>query len=190
MPAIDPNPNSLSEAETKLTCEVIRELLDYDPETGIFIWKPRERKWFRTNNAYRTWNTRFAGKQALTANIRGYRVGAVLNSVVNAHRLAWLYVHGRWPKGHIDHINSVRGDNRIINLREATRAENRWNSKMMCNNTSGLRGVRLYPHGRWRARIYVNGRFKHLGYFNTPEAAYGVYCLVAAVRRGAFARFD
>lgn len=89
-----------------------------------------------------------------------------------AHRLAWLYIHGRWPIKHLDHINRVRSDNRISNIREATSSENQRNKGMMSNNTSGITGVRYDPsRNKYHAQIEILGKSKNLGRFINIEDA-------------------
>jgi len=92
-----------------------------------------------------------------------------------AHRLAWLYTYGEWPVGDIDHINECKGDNRIINLREATRAENMQNrSKANKNGHSGLLGVTKVGK-KWLGQIHVDGVRHHLGRFESPQEAHAAY---------------
>jgi hypothetical protein len=99
-----------------ITAERLRQLLHYDPERGVFTWLSRP--------AERSWNTRFAGTRAGTINGLGYVVIGILGRRYKAHRLAWLYVHGEWPGRELDHINCDKSDNRIANLRPATRSQN------------------------------------------------------------------
>jgi hypothetical protein len=112
----------------------VRKRLDYDPETGIFIWKSRAigsigDKW---------WNTNFAGEAAGSLNGNGYRQIKIDGKYYGAARLAWLYVYGEWPKNEIDHINRVRDDDRLVNLRDVTRTEN---SNNRSNNNRLPEGV-------------------------------------------------
>ncbi len=86
-----------------------------------------------------------------------------------AHRVIWLCIHGCWP-GELDHINGNRADNRIENLREVTRQENLRNQKVRINSSTGVMGV-TRDGKKWRARIRVNGKFIHLGYFDAMEGA-------------------
>ena len=136
-----------------ITQKHLKELLHYDPETGFFIWNKRGRG---LSFGKRAGNKKRDGYVRIMLNRREY----------SAHRLAWLYIHGSFPKGQIDHINHVRADNRIKNLRDVTRSENQRNASFRKNNKSGFNGVFWYTcKSRWVARIYVKGKIKHLGNF-------------------------
>lgn len=138
----------------ELTQKYLRETLHYDPETGVFTW--------RVPPARNVKNGSVAG--CLTSH--GYIQIGVKNRLYAAHRLAWLYVYGKWPTNLIDHINGVRSDNRITNLREATSAENQYNILKAKNNTSGVKGVTWSKqHKKWRAQCRVNGKNHRLGLF-------------------------
>lgn len=105
------------------------------------------------------------------------------------HRLAWFYAHGRWPDGVVDHINADPSDNRIGNLRDTTRRLNVAHSKKYSNNTSGFKGVSWNKQRRaWAASICVHSKTKHLGMFDTPEAAHSAYMAAARQHFGEFAR--
>ena len=146
-------------ATDNLSAETVRELLGYDPETGVFRWKKRV--------AHRVQ----AGDVAGTDGIRARRL-MILSKPFLAHRVAWLYVHGRWPDGVIDHINRDPFDNRIANLRDVTQRENIQNASMSRRNTSGVRGVFWRAdRGSWRAEIKVDYKSKYLGDFKTLEEA-------------------
>lgn len=153
------------------TEEQLREALFYDSETGIFIWKLRPRSHFRLEKTQKAMNKTHAGRVAGRDN-HGYKNIRVFNKEYRAHRVAWLFVYGEWPKGEIDHINGDRSDNRISNLRDASRTENRRNSFMQKHNTSGINGVSWHKGDkRWRAFIKVNGKQKHIGNFANMEDA-------------------
>lgn len=154
--------------KNSLTADQLRELLSYDENTGDFAWRTRRH------------GGRAAAAAAGTAN-RGY-----INIVVNrrsypAHRLAWLYCRGSWPKGQIDHINGRRSDNRLSNLRDVPQEINQQNRRAAQRNSkSGMLGVS--PNGvGWRAVIKVGGVLKQLGTFTTAQAAHDAY--LAAKRR-------
>lgn len=156
-----------------LTAEVVRQLLDYDPSTGVFRWKARGPEWFPTPRRVNSWNGRHAGQIAAYQSPRGYQHIQIFKVRHAAHRLAWLFAHGAWPKGEIDHINHVRNDNRIGNLRDVPSGGNQRNRRLRCNNTSGHAGI-TKPKGcrKWLVRIGsgVEQR-RHIGYFETLEEA-------------------
>lgn len=137
----------------KLTQSRLKELLDYNPLTGIFRWKISKHK------------TRI-GRIVGTKSNRGY-IHIELDSIdYTAHRLAWFYVYGKWPKDQLDHEDHVPYHNWISNLREATGIENMQNKSMMSNNTSGFTGVSWdKSRKKWRSAIKVNDKVKHLGRF-------------------------
>lgn len=144
-----------------LTQEHLKTLLEYDPDTGQFVWLT-DRPGGRVK----------AGDVAGTTHYSGYRYVTVSGITVTEHRLAWFYVYGRWPSGDIDHINRLRGDNRLCNLRETTRAENCQNQPLRKSNKSGVTGV--YYHkmsAKWAASISINKKQIHLGVYDTMEEA-------------------
>jgi hypothetical protein len=148
-----------------ISIDRLRELLDYDPDTGNFSWRVGRR------------GGSYAGHIAGAVNRDGYIEIRIDRRLYKAHRLAWFYVNERWPIEHIDHVNGKTGDNRISNLREATNAQNLQNRHgAQANSRSGLIGVTWHKQNeRWRAEIVVNGTKKHLGYFETPEQAHAAY---------------
>lgn len=162
----------------------LRQLLRYEPETGKLFWLERGPERFsggtydQERRAAR-WNARYASTEVGTDDGSGYvntRIGGV---GYRAHRLAWALHYGEWPDLHIDHINGVRSDNRISNLRLATSEINNRNAKRRCDNKSGVSGVRQ-KGAVWEANIRVNGKQKFLGRFSSLEAA-------AQARRAAMA---
>jgi hypothetical protein len=157
------------------------EIMFYDPETGEFTW--------RTNGGS---FQPHAGKRA------GYR-NKHLNRILMAidkqryygHRLAWFYVHGKWPVDEIDHKNGDYCDNRIANLREADSSQNKANKLRKSRNRppiSGYKGVEQGYAGRWVARICMRGVRTYLGSYDTPDEAHAAYCKAAAEIHGEFAR--
>jgi hypothetical protein len=102
-----------------------------------------------------------------------------------AHRLIWLYVYGSFPENQIDHIDRNRSNNRLNNLREATKRQNQWNIGPRSRNKSGYKGVSKRGN-KWRARININGYDKWLGIFPTEKEAYTAYCSAAKQLHGEF----
>jgi len=148
----------------KLTPERLRELLHYDPLTGEFS---------------RLKMVRGARRLERTGNVRpdGYiRIGVDYCSYL-AHRLAWLYMTGEWPKHFIDHIDGNPSNNKFSNLRDVPQMSNVHNiHRPHRRNRSGVLGVSLHPRDNlWRARIMVDGKSKTLGYFKTIEQAQRAY---------------
>jgi len=142
----------------KINQEYLKSILHYNPETGVFCWKVRQG---------RVCSGEVAGSEKW-----GYTRIKINSKEYLAHRLAFLYMTGAWPKDEIDHINHVRDDNRFVNLRSATRQENAKNLKMSLANTSGVTGVNWHKATKkWKASIWKNGKTKHLGGFSSIEAA-------------------
>lgn len=151
----------------------VRNALCYDPDTGIFVRREGQ----------------FAGRPAGTINNRGYVIIHFDGKLRGAHRLAWLYVHGRWPVEHIDHINGNPADNRLSNLREASHLQNCGNQRKPKHNTSGLKGVSYDRERRkWRADIFAKNNRRYLGRFDTAAEAHAVYVTEAQKVWGEFAR--
>jgi hypothetical protein len=137
----------------------VRELLDYNPRTGIFKWRVSR-------------GTAKAGSVAGWTHSAGYVYIRVDGIDYKAHRLAWLHYYGVAPADLIDHKDRDNGNNRINNLREATHAQNQQNKKVYANNKSGHKGVSWYPLRRkWRVRIQHNTKPILVGFFDTIEEA-------------------
>lgn len=156
----------------------LRKLLDYDPETGVLTWRARTAGMFsNSGNGSEAnaagWNARWAWKPALSAvNNHGYRHGKIFACDHLAHRVAWALHYGEWPAEQIDHINGDRSDNRIANLRQASRTDNARNQKLHSTSQTGFAGVRWNGKaGKWRAEIRASGMSKHLGFFTDFAAA-------------------
>jgi len=151
---------------------------------------PEDESYFPTPERCRSWNTRYAGKEAIFGiGDSGYCRGKLLNFSFRAHRLAWAIYFGEWPTRFIDHINCDRSDNRISNLREASDVENARNSKRSKANSSGAKGVYWYKRDKkWAAQITVNNRRMSLGRHQTKEAAALAYAKASAKLHGTFGR--
>ena len=151
--------------EAIITQELIKERLHYDKNTGVFTWLDVKA------NAHR-----MRGKVAGSLLTTGYiQIELRVNEkryAFRAHRLAWLYEHGEFPKGGLDHINHVKTDNRIKNLRIASQRENMKNISMSSRNTTGHTGVYFKKsHGKYCASVRVDYKQIHIGYFENLEDA-------------------
>lgn len=144
-----------------LTQARLKEVLHYEKTTGIFTYIVSRKTTIIGTVAGSIWD--------------GYRRIYVEGKPFSAHRLAWLYVYGEWPKYEIDHINGIRDDNRIENLRDVSTSVNQQNVRYgKSDNVSGYLGVSRYKNLKakpWRAQILVSGKMIHLGYFETAEDA-------------------
>lgn len=150
-----------------LQAEEVRQLLHYNPDTGNLTWLPRHESHFMSVGSCKRWNARYAGQLAGSIESNGYIDVAIFNVLYKAHRIAWLIHHGEWPDV-VDHVNRIKSDNRLVNLRSVTQSVNMQNATMRSDNTSGHVGVAWYKStNKWRARIKIEGRDVHLGLFDT-----------------------
>jgi len=164
------------EDEKKLSLQRVRILLAYEPKTGSFSWK--------ANVA----NVK-AGSKAGSKNALGYLLVRIDKCQVYAHRLAWFYVYGVWPDQQVDHINGVRDDNSIGNLRLASQSQNSCNGALRSTNTSGYRGVSWSKDKKkWVSRIVKDRKQHVLGYFASKEEAYYAYLKAARELHGEYAQ--
>lgn len=161
------------EKNKKLTVEELRRRLDYDRESGLFTYKknygvvPGDASGWRDDLGY---------------------VHVRVGRLYLAHRLAWFYVYGVWPKS-LDHINGDPLDNRISNLREATQSQNMWNMKTPSRNTSGRKGVSWdKTRSLWRVTIQAEGRWRQIGRFITLTEALEARKKAETRYHGSFAR--
>lgn len=157
--------------ELPFSKEYLERKFSYDRATGRLIRK-------------------FNLKEKEAGFINGGYLRVSLNyKVYVAHRVIWKMVTGDDPVGYIDHIDGDKLNNSWSNLRDVTHEQNMWNAKLFHNNTSGYRGVSfIRSHGRWRAAISVNGKKKHLGYFESAELAHAAFVDASQVGRDEFAR--
>jgi len=155
-------------AKNLLNQDELKDQLKYDPDSGIFMR-------IKVNPQSRLKVGDVAG--SLTGE--GYLCIMVNRKLYQAHRLAWLYMTGNWPKNQIDHVNEIKTDNRFINLREATNLQNRQNIFMpQINNKTGYRGVSFEKEsGKYKAQIRVNNKKINLGRFDMAEEAYQAYLI-------------
>jgi len=162
-----------------LTQERLKQLLRYDPETGLFYWLEDR-------------GGRKAGDVAGCTK-RNYTGISVDDKIYRAHLLAWFYMTGRWPDSFLDHKDLNKHNNAWGNLREATKSQNMANVGVIKSNKSGLKGVSRYRAGEsygkpWQAGIQKDGKRKHLGHFATKEEAHAAYCVAAEKMFGEYAR--
>ena len=147
-----------------ITANHLREILNYNPTTGIFTWKVRNAKCVHIGDVAGCKEKRI-----------GYITIGVDGQIHKAHRLAWRYMTGNWPIKFIDHINGNKSDNRFENLREVREDGNAQNiRKPNKRNKSGFLGVIRFQN-KWRANITVNGKTRRIGDYNTPEEAHQAY---------------
>ena len=167
--------------------KILRESLDYDPDTGVLTWKRRPASHFANARVCKAWHTRYEGKTTGWRDSLGYLLINIGGRPQLAHRLGWAILHGEFVP-FLDHINGNPSDNRIANLRACTKSQNQHNRGVNKNNTSGFKGVCWHSGvGRWRAYIVINWKQKHLGLFDTPEQAHAAYRAAADLMHGEFA---
>lgn len=160
----------------RITHKKLVRLLDYDPKTGRFTWRIKRGR-LR------------AGERAgcVCLHVPYWKIN-INRTTYLSHRLAWFYVHKKWPKDQIDHINGVYGDDRIANLRESSQQQNMRNKQHF--NKHGLRGICLLTRPNlkkpWMARIVVKGKPTFIGTYTTKEQAHAAWCAVAKKQHGAF----
>lgn len=160
-----------------LTVEEVREMFSYDPADGVLRWRldrsPKAR----------------AGAPVGCIHRSGYLVTLIRRKNYQVHRLIWAFVYGCWPPEHVDHVNGVRSDNRLQNIRACSPSENGRNKGRQVNNTTGFKGVSFCSReGRYQTTCRVNGRKKWIGYFDTPEEASIAYEAFAKRHHGEFYR--
>ena len=162
----------MSKAEECLPLEFARAAIAYDPLTGALTRKLVDRS-----------SKHLLGASATYRDAYGYFRVSLFNRKYLAHRLAWFIHWGSWPDGVIDHINRKRDDNRMANLRDASRSINSQNRGAFKPSATGFMGAT--PHGkRFVARISVNGRMRHIGVFDTPEESNAAYLRARATFHG------
>ena len=151
-----------------MTTEELLKIFKYDPETGTIVL---------LNNPDKSLGWKSNGYIKITLKTNKYY----------AHRLAWELYYNKKPEHQVDHINGIRDDNRICNLRNADFFKNGQNRGKIANNTSGYKGVfKNNKTGYWTSQIGYNGKYKYLGFFYTKEEAYAAYCKAAKELHGEF----
>lgn len=152
---------------------ILREFVSYEPISGKFYWKLRDAKWFRSEKQAEYWNKTYAFRECLkTRDAQQYNVGSIQDKQIYAHRAAWAIVHGEWPEHEIDHLNGVRHDNRLQNLRHVTKTENGRNQGLKATNKSGVNGVFWDKRrNRWVANYRRDDKTITVGAFHTFDEA-------------------
>lgn len=155
-----------------ITQDELKTDLEYDADKGVFLWRYRAQDRFARFAPFMRWNGQYAGKVAGTIDDKGYVLININRKQYLAHRLIWLYLYGAFPENNIDHINGIRHDNRLVNLRECTQMGNRQNLRIAkVNNSTGYLGVSKTNYGKFKASI----DHIHLGVFDTAEQAHECY---------------
>jgi hypothetical protein len=179
------------------TIETLHRLLICDAEAGKLFWRARTPDLFNATpgrtaaHACANWNSRFAGQEALTNDVAGYRQGEIFGRPHRAHRVIWAMANGQWPDAEIDHANGDRSDNRLVNLRAASRSQNQRNVSSRDGSTSDYLGVSWDKHrGKWHAKVTSDGQQIHIGRFESEEDAARAYDAAARRYHGEFARLN
>ena len=143
-----------------LTQEKLRTLLHYDPDTGVLTWRAKPSRGIKV------------GRQAGTPTSEGYLALQIDKKKMYAHRAIWMYVHGVWPSEEIDHINHVRNDNKLCNLRLANRLENSHNTRKHAKSLSGHKGVAWHSRNKkWQVQMRFCGKSYYVGQFSNLQDA-------------------
>ncbi|MCZ7743491.1 HNH endonuclease [Pseudomonas aeruginosa] len=158
-------------------CELQQEMkriFSYDPETGCLRWKENQQK-------------RFIGRVAGFITHHGYRRVNVGKTKLHAHQIIWLMHHGELPDCEIDHINGMRDDNRLENLRLANQQQNQQNSNVRIDNVLGVKGVRLRPSGNYQARVKLSDGSRAVKTFRTLTEAVSWLAMQREISHGEYA---
>lgn len=168
----------------------LREILDYDPATGVLRWRERSRHHFQSKKSHASWNGKHAGQPTGYVTNKGRKVVGIDWKLYLCARVIWKWMTGEDPPDQIDHINCDRADDRWSNLRLASGSQNQCNAGIRITNTTGFKGVVERENGKYRARIGIQGKRRHLGTFDTPEEAHAEYCAWARRLHGEFKRYE
>jgi hypothetical protein len=160
----------------KVTIERLRELISYNPDTGVLVWIK--------NPAL---HHRKVGCRCGAMTREGYVRLAIGGQYLMAHRVAWAIHFGAWPSGMLDHVNQIKSDNRISNLRLATASQNVANRGARQDNSHGAKGVTRLPRGKWQAQIKLGGKNRYLGSFELKHDAVKAYQAAAIEAHGPYA---
>lgn len=147
--------------------ELLRDIINYNPDTGELLWKERQDDFPASITSIRTFNTRNANNPVYEEVHRGYLRVSILGKRYKSHRIAWALYYGEWPDDQIDHIDGDRSNNKIENLRAVSQVENSRNAKTPHTNMSGVIGVHWDKRKcKWVSQISENSKSKKLGYFD------------------------
>jgi hypothetical protein len=175
-----PSEASLSKSSSAIspliTAAEAHERISYDAQSGQFTW-------------IKCGKPEFNGCPAGSVHNEGYIVIKLLGRVYRAHRLAWLMCHGTFPNGEIDHINGIRSDNRISNLRLASASENKYNKSATVESATGIKGVCWSKkYQKWEVRIGFEKQRRFLGHFDSQHDAAQAYAAAAKKYHGDYAK--
>jgi len=146
-----------------ITQDKLKQVLNYSEDTGVFTYKERLIDNSESEGYRKSWNSQYSGKEAGTKTSHGYIVVSVYGERYYAHRLAWLYMYGVWPK-YIDHIDGNGFNNKISNLRSVTQSENIKNTRIQDKSVSGVIGVTWdKSRSKWIVKITSEGKVYNLG---------------------------
>lgn len=177
--------NRIMVCRNDITQEFLRQLLHYDPSSGMLTWKARSPAMFVADARWsseaksRQWNAKYANGPAGGLDGKGYvriRIGGFR---FRAHRLIWRMMKGTWPRSEVDHRDGDRQNNRLDNLREATSAQNSQNRRKRITNTSGFTGVYWHKKtSQWRVELAVDGQRIYGGLFHRKDDAASAYLIL------------
>ena len=156
--------------------KMLKEILRYEPKTGFF-YPTKKRS-----------GVRFGRPAGCKSTYLGYTLIGINGVRYYAHRLAWLYMNGSWPRGQIDHINCKRDDNRWSNIREASVSQNKCNKPVRSDNRLGIKGVMKLPYGSYRVRVKYEGEIVHDKVYSTIGEAKKAHAIACGKHHGEFAR--
>lgn len=155
--------------EKYISIDILKETFEY--VDGKLIWRHRNRNHFSSIRSMQIANAKMTGKVAGTYS-KGYLVASINRNRFFVHRAIWAIFNNKWPDNYIDHINHIRDDNRIENLRVVSAIYNSRNCRISKNNTSGINGVTFFKRdNNWRVQIMVDRKNIHIGYYDNLEDA-------------------
>ena len=157
---------------TELTQDYLKQCIYYNEYSGIATWLNRPTEHFKSERDYKIWNTKNATNLISCKGNNGYFRISINGKSYSLHRLVFLYMTGSMPTSQVDHKDRDRLNNSYENLRQATALINSQNQPIRSNNTSGIKGVYWNSlRDKWHARITVNKKVIHLGYYTEKTKA-------------------